>query len=192
MTQENLQAENAQLKRKLAEAEKARHPDHSHCITPCDSIRIQGENHSAFLLMKDRAEAAEREREKWEQYANADFELREEYKRKCAAMSEALTELLQEMEWKFKYREPGLYTEQQLEKALARAKAAIASQPAPEGPCVCPNPALHAELAAPNPIDPSKCADPKPEMSAEESEARIECHGDANSCNHSKPTPEAP
>lgn len=33
--------------------------NHKHCVTPCDSIRIQDENHSAWLLAKERAEKAE-------------------------------------------------------------------------------------------------------------------------------------
>jgi hypothetical protein len=40
--------------------------------------------------------------------------------------------------------------------------AAIRGKPTPpeRKGCTCPNPALHAELAAPNPIDPAKCAPP--------------------------------
>lgn len=44
---------------KEAEARCLKHVGHEHCVTPCDSIRIQDENHSAWLVMKDRAEAAE-------------------------------------------------------------------------------------------------------------------------------------
>lgn len=36
-----------------------KHEGHEHCVTPCDSIRIQDSNHSAWLGMKDRAEKAE-------------------------------------------------------------------------------------------------------------------------------------
>ena len=32
---------------------------HKHCITPCDQIRIQADNHNAYLDMRSRAEAAE-------------------------------------------------------------------------------------------------------------------------------------
>lgn len=43
----------------VGKIKQERHPDHSHCVTPCDSIRIQSENHSAYTLMKERAESAE-------------------------------------------------------------------------------------------------------------------------------------
>lgn len=44
-----------------AEKEKClKHEGHEHCVTPCDSIRLQSENHNAWLLEKERAEAAEK------------------------------------------------------------------------------------------------------------------------------------
>lgn len=45
----------------LREAEErcTKHEGHEHCVTPCDSMRIQDSNHSAWLLEKERAEKAE-------------------------------------------------------------------------------------------------------------------------------------
>lgn len=42
-----------------AEIKCLKHIGHEHCVTPCDSIRLQDSNHNAWLQMKDRAEAAE-------------------------------------------------------------------------------------------------------------------------------------
>jgi hypothetical protein len=169
MTPDTLQAENAELKRKLAEAEKARHPDHSHCITPCDSIRIQEENHSAYLLMKDRAEAAER---------------------KCAELSEALVAVKTELESFRKCLKDGPtaaghgdeepYCEEGtcfrigevLADLLKQVYAALAAQPALEGKAHChvccdgSDPKHITCASAPSP-DCRNHDDPKPEMSAE-------------------------
>ncbi len=59
-----------------AELERVRtsclkHEGHEHCVTPCDSIRIQQENHSAYLVEKERADAAEKENEAWQWKASS-------------------------------------------------------------------------------------------------------------------------
>jgi len=38
-----------------------KHEGHEHCVTPCDSIRIQEANHNAYLTAKDRADDLESE-----------------------------------------------------------------------------------------------------------------------------------
>ena len=42
-----------QLKREVDLLKAERHPGHAHCITPCDSIRIQDQNHSTYLSLLD-------------------------------------------------------------------------------------------------------------------------------------------
>lgn len=53
--------------KKLSEQEVRcmKHEGHEHCVTPCDSIRIQDSNHSAWLEMKSRAEKSETDRDHW-------------------------------------------------------------------------------------------------------------------------------
>jgi hypothetical protein len=198
MTPETLQAENAELKRKLAEAEKAlavaqrglkcrqeaEAQSHRTYHDAMDKLPVEAKYlHDLAAQPADmmermvaRAEAAERERdeakrvlEKHDEAAKVAIKGWDRWKDransaelKCAAMAEALRAWTDELRAYFPH-------DKENGTAFLVAKiesiAALASQPAPEG---------------------------KPEMSAEESEARIECHGDANSCNHSKPTPEAP
>lgn len=55
-------AERAEAAEKEVEELRAKclkHEGHEHCVTPCDSIRIQSENHSAWALEKEAREAAE-------------------------------------------------------------------------------------------------------------------------------------
>jgi hypothetical protein len=60
-------AEIARLQSALKESEERclKHVGHEHCVTPCDSIRIQDSNHSAWLDEKFRADRAERLVEIW-------------------------------------------------------------------------------------------------------------------------------
>jgi hypothetical protein len=185
----------AELKRKLAEAEAKLASclcwESEHC--PLHSIGI-AEAEARVLEQRCRAEAAERElaeaeaRSKEEkgrrQAAEADLRKTEEhrlaavaqsvrYERKCAELSEAL---------RWMDRKGGLGLD-----VHERIKAALQPQPAPE-PCAiggkdCPG---YSEMGT------HTCPWPKPEMSAEEAEGRVECHGDAKTCNHPNPTPEAP
>jgi hypothetical protein len=160
MTQENLLAENAELKRKLAEAEAEAKLasclcwESEHC--PLHSIGI-AEAEARVLEQRCRAEAAERElaeaeaRSKEEkgrrQAAEADLRKTEEhrlaavaqsvrYERKCAELSEAL---------RWMDRKGGLGLD-----VHERIKAALASQPAPEAKPVplvlyCPAGHLHVD-----------------------------------------------
>ncbi len=49
----------AALALRVEELEKAcaKHVGHDHCVTPCDSMRIQDANHSAWLEVKDERDA---------------------------------------------------------------------------------------------------------------------------------------
>lgn len=46
----------AALRAAQAENTELHHKNHRHCITPCDQIRIQEENHNSYLLLREMAE----------------------------------------------------------------------------------------------------------------------------------------
>jgi hypothetical protein len=121
MTPETLQAENAELKRKLAEAEKA---------CPCS-----GGGHTLTKCPYFRAEAAERERDALNELHNKARLASLTAERKCAELSEALR--------KYRVAMDALYNHNEAVRAAVvqhfgtlHPQAALASQPAPEGkPC---------------------------------------------------------
>jgi hypothetical protein len=141
MTQETLQAENAELKRKLAEAAENACPcsGGGHTLTKCPYFRAE-----AAERERDEAEARCKEEKGRRQVAEADLRKTEEhrlaavaqsvrYERKCAELSEALRALDSAMllhtcdqAVRKINNEPNWYD---LHK---QANAAIASQPAPE------------------------------------------------------------
>jgi hypothetical protein len=141
MTQENLQAENAELKRKLAEAEKAladHRRDHE------TTMKVSRGRWREIVQLRKLREAAERERDEWKRRAGeasdygasmlsaamARTDERDEARRKCAELSEALRAWADELRAYVPHdKENGT--------AILVAKiegiAALASQPAPEG-----------------------------------------------------------
>jgi hypothetical protein len=120
MTQENLLAENAELKRKLAEAKKA---------CPCS-----GGGHTLTKCPYFRAVAAERELAGYKHMLSMAHEQRdinrdraEQSERKCAELSEAL----QKASFELRHN---VHLGADAQIALADIlDAALASQPAPEG-----------------------------------------------------------
>jgi hypothetical protein len=149
MTPETLQAENAELKRKLAEAEQWR-KTHEVCHDKWDGLQsrlaeaealVQRICREAGVVLFDdgevrnhRAEAAERERDGYakhlEETGKRWVAAVEAWQRKCAELSEALL---------YVHPMPPNHAPRTIIPCLACA--ALASQPAPEGkPCRCGRP----------------------------------------------------
>jgi DNA repair exonuclease SbcCD ATPase subunit len=137
MTQENLLAENAELKRKLAEAAENACPcsGGGHTLTKCPYFRAEAaereinEKHARLVEVADSKRAAEREIAGYKHMLSMAHEQRdinrdraEQAERKCAELSEALRALY------------SVQTAETCSDSLAiKVRAALASQPAPEG-----------------------------------------------------------